>query len=63
MDICWENLWLYKVKEGMSSSELIRFKTRLVVKVYTQEESIDYNEIFSPIVKFKTIRLILSVVI
>lgn len=43
----------------MLSFEHIKFKTRPIAKVYTQKEYIDYNEIFSPIVKFKTIRLML----
>lgn len=49
--------WLYKLKESMSPSDLIRCKVRLVAKGYTQREGIDYTEIFSPVVKFKTIHM------
>lgn len=38
--------WIFKRKEGTTSSELIRFKARLVVKMYTQKESVDFNEVF-----------------
>jgi len=37
------------------------YKARLVVKGFQQKRYIDYDEIFSPIVKMSTIRLVLSI--
>jgi len=39
------------------------FKVCLVAKGFTQIEDVDYEEIFSPVVRFASIRLLLALVV
>jgi hypothetical protein len=54
--------WIFKRKEGSSPSEPPRFKARLVAKGFSQIPGIDYNDVFSPVVKNISIRTFLSIV-
>ncbi|KAH9762600.1 Integrase catalytic domain-containing protein [Citrus sinensis] len=54
--------WVYKLKQGITRVEPVRFKARLVAKGFTQKEGIDFTEVFSPVVRHASIRIILSLV-
>jgi len=52
--------WLFKQKFN-SNGSLARHKARWVVRGFSQEAGVDYNEKFSPVVKPATIRTVLSI--
>jgi hypothetical protein len=53
--------WIFR-KEGLSPKEPARFKARLVAKGFSQIPGIDYNDVFSPIVKHSSIRAFFGIV-
>jgi len=55
--------WIFKRKAGIPGVEPPRYKARLVAKGFSQREGIDYQEIFSPVVKHVSIRYLLSIVV
>jgi len=40
----------------------VRYKAKLVAKGYAAMEGIDYNEVFSPVMKHSSIRILLTLV-
>ena len=54
--------WIYKKKDSIPGVENPRCKARLVVKGFNQKEGIDFNEIFSPVVRHTSIRVLLAFV-
>ena len=55
-----KNKWLYRLKTDENSSRL-RYKARIVVKGYNKRKSIDFEEIFSLVVKMPSIRVVLGI--
>ena len=53
--------WVFKLKSEDNNSQP-RYKTRLVVKGFGQKKRIDFEEIFSPVVKMSSIRVVLGLV-
>ncbi|KAH9669161.1 Integrase catalytic domain-containing protein [Citrus sinensis] len=56
------NKWVYAKKQGSLNQSTPRYKVRLVAKGFAQKEGIDYNEVFSPIVKHTSIHILLALV-
>ncbi|GKC75886.1 putative ribonuclease H-like domain-containing protein [Tanacetum coccineum] len=51
--------WVYKNKKD-ERGIVIKNKARLVAQGYTQEEGIDYDEVFAPVARIEAIRLFLA---
>ena len=54
--------WLYKIKHVVNGS-IENCKARFVARGFTQKEGIDYDETFSPVARYTTIRTIISIMI
>ena len=53
--------WVYKLKKG-ADDIVPKYKARLVAKGFSQKAGIDFHEIFSPVVKLVSIRILLALV-
>ena len=56
-----QNKWVYKLKEEDGGRK--KYKARLLVKGFAKKKGIDFDEIFSPVVKMTSVRTILSLVV
>lgn len=51
--------WIYKTKLN-ENGEIDKHKARLVAKGYMQEYGVDYAEVFAPVARLDTVRLVIS---
>ena len=54
--------WIFKKTEGIPGVESASYKARFVVRGFDQQEGIDFNEVFSPIVHHTSIHVLLALV-
>jgi hypothetical protein len=59
--ITLQNKWVYRLKQENGGKKW--YKDKLVVKGFSQKKGIDFDEIFSPVVKMTSNRTILSLVV
>lgn len=52
--------WIFKIKTH-ANGQIDRYKARLVARGFTQTEGVDYNDIFAPVVRMDSIRLLFSI--
>ena len=52
--------WVFKKKMNVQG-EIKRYKAQLVAKGYKQRERVDYAEVFAPVTRMETIRLLISI--
>ena len=54
--------WVFVKKKRSSYGDTVPYKAKLVAKGYTQQEGIGCNEVFSPVVKHSSIKILLALV-
>ena len=52
--------WIYKKKTD-SNGRVSRYKARLVAKGFSQKPGVDYDETFSPVARFESVRTIMAI--
>jgi hypothetical protein len=52
--------WVYKVKRN-EQGVIVKYKARLVAKGYVQRPGIDFDEVYAPVARLESVRLLLAV--
>lgn len=53
--------WVFKVKRDPAGN-IVMHKARLVAKGYVQQQGVDYEEVFAPVARMETVRVLLAIV-
>ena len=51
--------WVYKVKQDELGA-IVKHKARLVTRGFVQREGIDFEEVFAPVARMESVRLLLA---
>uniref|UniRef100_A0A8R7JU66 Reverse transcriptase Ty1/copia-type domain-containing protein n=1 Tax=Triticum urartu TaxID=4572 RepID=A0A8R7JU66_TRIUA len=51
--------WVYRVKRDPAGN-IVKHKARLVAKGYVQRQGVDFEEVFAPVARIETVRLLLA---
>uniref|UniRef100_A0ACD5TR82 Uncharacterized protein n=1 Tax=Avena sativa TaxID=4498 RepID=A0ACD5TR82_AVESA len=51
--------WVFKVKRDPAGN-IVKYKARLVAKGYAQRQGVDFEEVFAPVARLETVRLLLA---
>ena len=52
--------WVYRVKRDPDGN-IIKYKARLVAKGYVQHEGMDFEEVFAPVARLESVRVLLAI--
>lgn len=51
--------WVFKLKRD-ADGNVVKHKARLVAKGYVQKQGVDYEEVFAPVARLDTVKLLLA---
>jgi len=51
--------WVFKVKKDPDGN-IVKHKARLVAKGYAQRQGVDFDEVFAPVARIETVRVLLA---
>jgi len=51
--------WVFKVKKDLEGN-VVKYKARLVAKGYAQRYGVDFDEVFAPVARIETVRVMLA---